>query len=130
MAPGGWSRCETAPTHTHPQLGNPHISPAIWRGFSLRECLDIREQHLPTGHYLIADTKSTLGESIAMQDRYAEAELLLVESYEPISRHYGPTRPRTIAALNRIVDLYTSWGKTEEAAVWRMQAPDPGVVIE
>ncbi|UCC30909.1 MAG: serine/threonine protein kinase [Phycisphaerales bacterium] len=89
----------------------------------LGECLDIRRQSLPQGHALLADTESLLGECMAKQTRFAEAEPLLISSYETLNDKLGPTHSRTMAALNRIVDLYASWGKAESAASWRARLP-------
>ena len=90
----------------------------------MQECVDIRRHSLPEGHHLIARAENALGESIARQGRFAEAEPLLVGSVNRISEAYSPKHARTIEALTRIADLYTSWGKPELAATWRGRLPD------
>ncbi len=44
------------------------------------DCLDTRQEALPEGHWLIFNTRSALGESLAGQAKFAEAEPLLVDS--------------------------------------------------
>jgi tetratricopeptide (TPR) repeat protein len=85
---------------------------------ALRECLDIRQQALPAGHWLIADTASVLGSCLATLRQYERAEPLLIESYPVIRAARGDADSRTREALARIVELYTAWGKPEQAAVY------------
>jgi serine/threonine protein kinase len=82
------------------------------------------QQPLSWVHYA---NRSKLGESLAGQKRYAEAEPLLLQGYEGLAAH-APSVPRPNAspyafeladALNRLVRLYDDWGKPEKAAEWR-----------
>jgi len=72
----------------------------------LREALKIRPT-LPKGD---------LGECLMAQKRYAEAEALLVESYQSLKASQVERSPRTAEALRRLVRLYEAWGKPEMAA--------------
>ena len=87
----------------------------------LRECLAIRRHALSPDHWLVAETESLLGDCLARQGLYAEAEPLLLESLAAIAAS-GPSQPlRTVQALERIVDLYDRWGKPAEAQRWRQE---------
>ena len=71
---------------------------------------------MPDGHWLIWNTQSLLGESIAAQSRFAEAEPLLTEAAEQINppAEIGEIGvQRTSEAIQRVVDLYTSWHAAE-----------------
>ena len=83
---------------------------------ALTECLEIRRRVMPDGHWLIWNTQSLLGESIAAQSRFAEAEPLLTEAAEQINppAEIGEIGvQRTSEAIQRVVDLYTSWHAAE-----------------
>jgi serine/threonine protein kinase len=70
-----------------------------------------------------------LGESLLGQRKYAEAEPLVLASYEGLrdAQDAGdpeliPARERLgIVALERIVRLYSAWGKPERAEAWRKE---------
>ena len=90
----------------------------------LRECLELRRKALPPEHWLIANAMSSLGESLAGQGRFAEAEPLLLDAYEQLEQkaltiNYRARPDRLREGLQRIVDLYESWGKPDKAAEYR-----------
>jgi len=84
---------------------------------ALRECLDIRQKYLP-GHWLVGNTQSVLGECLAAQRRFDEAEQLLLDGYQAMSVQPAPPR-RKREAVERIVRLYDEWRRTEEVERWR-----------
>jgi tetratricopeptide (TPR) repeat protein len=84
----------------------------------LRECLEMRREILSPDDWRISNAMSNLGESLVGQGRYAEAKPLLVEGYEsmvPSARR----DQRLGEALERLVNLYDSWGKPDRAAEWK-----------
>ncbi len=85
----------------------------------LRFCLLTRQKELPPGHWLIADTRSLLGEAVAGQERFDEAETLLLEACAglQISPETPPERQRD--AVARLVRFYESWKKPEKVREWR-----------
>ncbi|HEY3242489.1 MAG TPA: tetratricopeptide repeat protein, partial [Phycisphaerae bacterium] len=103
----------------------------------LRECLSIRERALPDDQpqvWLRHNTKSLLGAALMLQDRFAEAEPLLLGGYngmkdDPRVPPPGPATggaDRKREALERIVKLYEAWhaaepgkGHDAQAAEWR-----------
>ncbi len=78
----------------------------------LREALSIRREALPQGHWQIGSAASMLGESIAGQGRYAEAEPLLVEGQAVLNASPDTTQQRRQEAAQRLADLYEAWSPT------------------
>jgi hypothetical protein len=74
---------------------------------------------------LTFDTRSRLGASLVGQQKYAEAEPLIVGGYEGLEartdRIPAPARSRLSQAARRVVALYDAWGQTDKAARWRVQ---------
>ena len=89
---------------------------------NLREALQIRTRVVPKGNYLLAITQGALGECLTTEKKYAEAEPLLSESYATLKTVQGDQSPLTQEAARRLVTLYQSWGKPEEAARYRAAA--------
>ena len=85
----------------------------------LREALKLRVESLPAGHFWVAVAKGALGECLTTQKRYAEAELLLDESYASLNERLGPSDPRTSEAARRLASLYEAWDKPGQAAKYR-----------
>lgn len=71
----------------------------------LRMALDIRSRQLPAGTPVIHVSESALGECLAAQKRYAEAEPMLTRSYEALKATLGEQDQRTIDAHNRLASL-------------------------
>jgi hypothetical protein len=71
-----------------------------------------------------------VGECLVGQQKYAEAEPLLIESYQGLKQREKtiPTglRVNLTDALDRLVQLYAAWGKPEEAAKWRQAREEAG----
>jgi non-specific serine/threonine protein kinase/serine/threonine-protein kinase len=85
----------------------------------LRDCLAIRSAGRPAGHWSIASAVGLLGESLALQARYADAEPLLLNGFDGIARSPEAPPDRKRRAAERLAELYTAWGKPEDAAAWR-----------
>jgi hypothetical protein len=73
----------------------------------LRECLATREAKLPAGSWR------------------QEAEPLVLSGYEGLSEATGAPRKQVTEALDRVIDLYETWGKPTEAAAWKKERPTP-----
>jgi tetratricopeptide (TPR) repeat protein len=87
----------------------------------LRGCLAMRRKALPQGHWLISDAKSRLGGAIAGEGKFVEAEPLLLESYTALSRAPLVSVDYKRQAIERIIRLYESWEKPEQASEWRQR---------
>jgi tetratricopeptide (TPR) repeat protein len=64
----------------------------------------------------LAILKSALGESLAAQRRFAEAETVLLEAYETEKARVLPGQYELNETRRRLADLYRAWGKPGEAA--------------
>jgi tetratricopeptide (TPR) repeat protein len=88
----------------------------------LRECLAIREKKQPD-KWTTFHAKSLLGGALAGQQKYAEAEPLLLAGYEGMEGRAKTIPPpgqfRLTEARERLVQFYDAWGKKDQAAVWR-----------
>ena len=92
----------------------------------LRESLTIREKAQPDT-WNTFNTRSLLGEALAGEKKYAEAEPLLLKGYEGMKQRATqlpePYRAiRLSEAAGRLVRLYEALGKKDEAAKWRKEA--------
>ena len=84
----------------------------------VREALEIF-QTSKAPPWRVADTESVLGNCLVVQRRFQEAEPLLLRSYQILRDDPGNGRRYVPVALQRIVDLYTAWGKPEQAEKYR-----------
>ncbi len=84
----------------------------------LRGCLAMRQKTLPEGHWLIAETMGQLGGAIAGEGKYAEAEPLLLEGYAGMKDNRQVPVERQRRAIQRIIQLYRSWEKPDQASEW------------
>ena len=107
----------------------------------LRECLTIREKAAPDdwrthssmsmlGGALLGQAKHLQAtDAAAATAKLAEAEPLLVQGYEGMQQREAAIPPegkiRLTEALQRLVDLYTAWGKPEEVAKWQEKLDAP-----
>jgi serine/threonine protein kinase/Tfp pilus assembly protein PilF len=69
----------------------------------------------------LAGIKMSLGECLLLQKRYAEAEPLLLSSYDAIKSNHVMHSPSLKEALQLLVKLYDAWGKREATAIHREQ---------
>ena len=83
----------------------------------MRKTLALRKKLMPDS-WLRWNAMSLLGEAVAGQKKFAEAEKLLVDSYEKMVPP-PESANRKGEALERVIKLYEAWGKTAKAAEWR-----------
>jgi tetratricopeptide (TPR) repeat protein len=90
----------------------------------LRECLAIRQKRWPDD-WGTFDAQSVLGAALLGQEKYAEAEPLLVQGYQRMKQRQTRSpragQARLTEALERVVLLYDGWGKKDKADEWRKQ---------
>ena len=86
---------------------------------ALREAVKLREENLPEKHFMTALSKGALGEFLTTQKRYMEAEGLLLASYEGLKGSQSADSPRIRTATERLVTLYTDWGRPVDANNFR-----------
>jgi serine/threonine protein kinase len=85
----------------------------------LREALRIRTENMPETHFLRATANGALGEFLAAQKRFSEAEPFLLASHESLAKSQAANSPRTRRARQRLANLYDTWNKPERAAPYR-----------
>jgi hypothetical protein len=91
----------------------------------LRDALAVLEPRVPRKSNPMATMLGNLGDCLAAQARYAEAEPLLNESYTILKAVNVPQSPGLDEARQRLVSLYEAWDKPEEAARYRNQLTNP-----
>ncbi len=88
----------------------------------LRECLEIREKHLPDA-WSTFNTQSMLGGALLGQKKYADAEPLLVKGYEGMKERENDipkgAATRIPEALDRLIELYTATGNPDEVKKYK-----------
>ena len=77
------------------------------------EALRILALNLPDDHWLVAMAKNVQGAALTGLGRYAEAEKLLLTSLP--GRSGSPIADLPQRGRARLSDLYTAWGKPEQA---------------
>jgi serine/threonine protein kinase len=95
----------------------------------LRESLKITEQTSPDD-WTPASVRGLLGEAFVGQKEFQTAEPLLLDAQKALSerREKIPPRDRDVTlrdAVDRLVHLYESWGRSAEAERWKRQIPTP-----
>ena len=90
----------------------------------LRDCLAIREKAQPD-EWTTFNTKSMLGGALLCQDKYAEAEPLLLAGYEGMKQREtkipSEGKIRLTEALERLTRLYEALEKKDKASKWRKE---------
>lgn len=91
----------------------------------LREALSIRDEHI-ADFWQTAATRSVLGECLAGQKQFEEAEPLLLAGHESLVKLAAKIPPSERggminASMQRLVDLYEHWKHREAAAEWRQK---------
>jgi hypothetical protein len=88
----------------------------------LRECLVIREKTQPDD-WSTHNSRSMLGGSLLGQNKFAEAEPLILQGYEGLKAREAKIpalRKKLLSeAAARIVKLYEAWSKTDQATMWK-----------
>ena len=102
-------------------LGESLLERRQWieAGAALQRAREVLATQQPTLQWLRADVSSLLGAALAGQQRYAEAEPLLVSGYEGLRDVMGTPRTRLRGSLERLVAFYTTAGRPADAGPWR-----------
>ncbi len=94
-------------------------------GTSLAEkSLAARRQLLPAGHWAISSGEGIVGMCHAAAGDFAIAEPILLKAYTDLQGSRGDTHEVTLANRERLQQLYTAWGKPEQAARYAQQATE------
>jgi serine/threonine-protein kinase len=85
----------------------------------LRESLALRQKSLPERHWAISSSRSMIGEHLVLAGQFEEAEKVLLQAEKELVEKRGEDAPVVNDARIRIVELYTAWGKADEAGRWQ-----------
>jgi serine/threonine-protein kinase len=88
---------------------------------TLDEALAIGRKAFPRGHWRISYAEGVLAECRIAAGRHPEAERLLLDAYAVLSELKGEKAPVTLHTLRRLVILYESWEKPEDAERYRTE---------
>jgi tetratricopeptide (TPR) repeat protein len=98
----------------------------------LRECLEIKDK-IQADDWTTANARSLLGEALAGQKAYEEAEPLLLNAQKALAERQARIRPidrdSTLHdAVERLMGLYEALGNTDKAAEWHERLkPSPAI---
>lgn len=84
-----------------------------------RAALAICREKLPAGHAHIAAASLRLGMSLSGQQRYAEAEPLLLEAYDLYAAFFGADEEHTQDVVTALIELYTAWERPDRVTSWQ-----------
>jgi len=101
----------------HLKKGEPGLAEPL-----LREALKVYDRQMKDD-WRRFEIQGQLGEALGSQKKYDEAEPLVLGGHEGLAnrREKVPVdaRPRLPEAGRRVVSLYESWGRPEQAASWK-----------
>lgn len=83
---------------------------------TFRRLIALLDEAAPPGHWFSQAARANLGHCLTRMERFEEAEPVLLECYEKLTTSMGAAHPRTVGAAEKLVELYTAWGRPEEAA--------------
>jgi tetratricopeptide (TPR) repeat protein len=89
----------------------------------LSRALTLSRQHLGDDDPGTLEAATVLADALIRQDRFAEAEPLLLDAASRAGRVFGDDSPRVGEIHESLVRLYEAWGKPELALNWRSPSP-------
>lgn len=92
----------------------------------LSETLEHARTALPRDHWQTAEYAGRLGDCLRRLGEFDNAEELLLESHAGMLAAFGQSHARTVTAIQRLVELYKSWQKSDVADTWRERLPAAG----
>ena len=81
----------------------------------LRRALAIQRRTLKQGSWWLLLTEHYLGACLVQRREFSEAEAVLLSALEGFTELRGPQAPQTVATLESLVTLYTSWQRPAES---------------
>jgi tetratricopeptide (TPR) repeat protein/predicted Ser/Thr protein kinase len=81
--------------------------------------------HYPD-HFLGSVSRMMLGRCLARLERFEAAEVELTRAYDRLVTLVGAEHRHALEAASDLADLYTRWGKSEQAERWRRTAGGSG----
>jgi tetratricopeptide (TPR) repeat protein len=103
------------------ELLKQYAEAEVWR----RKWLAVVKDRAGPESVAYGEELSALGWNLLKQEKYADAESLLLQGYEGTKKRKGEIplhdRFRLTEALEGLVQLYDAWHKPDEAAKWRKE---------
>ena len=84
-----------------------------------RQVVETAQTALPEEHWLRAKFHSYHGRNLVRMKRHEEAEKHLLQALPVLREVLGDGHEQTMRALETLVDLYGSWGKSDKAEEYR-----------
>jgi non-specific serine/threonine protein kinase/serine/threonine-protein kinase len=88
----------------------------------LRESLALRQRQLPAGHWTISNVKSLLGQALASQQHFSEAQPLLLAGYEGLMSSSQTPPGRAQRAAARLAHCFRAMGDASLSEQWEAKA--------
>jgi serine/threonine protein kinase/tetratricopeptide (TPR) repeat protein len=101
-----------------PQLAEPLLREGLRVRLLSPQMVPNRRRIFPDDDCTVAATRSLLGAALVALARYAEAEALLLDARRELMGSSAPPRDVNVTT-QRLVDLYSAWGKRDDAARYR-----------
>jgi len=86
---------------------------------NLESAVELAAGIFPDGHLNLAVMRAKYGECLSRLSRFADAEVILIPAHTVISGQLGDEHWRSRQAADMLAELYTRWGKPEEAEPWQ-----------
>ncbi len=90
----------------------------------IEAALETLRRTLPADSITIVDAERVLGDILLHQRQLDDAERYLTRSHERLQAVHGPEAPATRAALESLITLYDVWGRSKDAATYRILLAD------
>ncbi|MDX2032167.1 MAG: serine/threonine-protein kinase [Blastocatellia bacterium] len=87
-----------------------------------RQAIEVFLKSLKPDNWMVHRSRSNLGASLVKLKRHREAEAQLLAAHAGLKAALGEGHAHTRLAVNRLIELYVSWQKTEMAAPYRALA--------
>jgi serine/threonine-protein kinase len=89
-----------------------------------RQAIDVYQKSLKPDHWMIHRSRSSLGECLVRLRRYREAEEELLTAFAGLKAALDDRHAETRKAVSRLIDLYESWSKPDQAQPYRAMLQD------
>ncbi len=80
---------------------------------------------LPEGHWFRAKLRRNVGACRLARGLHEEAEEHLLDAHAVFHQTFGDEGMHTMLTVDLLVELYESWGRPDEAAIWRARTVVP-----
>jgi serine/threonine-protein kinase len=84
-----------------------------------KDAVEIFTKALGPDHWMVAETRSNYAACLAKLGRNREAEEHLIAAHAGLRTAFGDNNPRTQKTITRIVELYESWPRPDDASRYR-----------